>query len=220
MLLAILAPSGDAKGPTGPAMQSSTAAQGQPQPLPQQQAVPVAQKAILYEEGKIGGQALISTGRVLWQTVPDPTDPKPGAIVLKAHVEIPDRKIAVDIAVHPNADTSFPASHMVELRFDVPPDFDGKSVTQVPGLILKPTEQARGDGLSGASAKVADNFFWIALGAADADRARNIKLLKERGWIDVPLLYETGRRAILTLEKAGAGDQVFNDAFAAWGNGG
>lgn len=189
-------------------------------PMPQQPVALVAQKAILYEEGKIGGQALISPGRIIWQTAPDPTDPKPGAIQLKARIEIPDRKLVVDLSMHPNADTSFPASHMVELRFDVPPDFDGKSVTQVPGLILKPTEQARGDGLSGAAAKVADNLFWVALGAAEADRSRNLKLLKERGWIDVPLLYETGRRAILTLEKAGAGDQVFSDALNAWGNGG
>lgn len=189
-------------------------------PVPAQAVPLVAQKAILYEEGRGGGQAQISPGKVVWSVTPDPTDPKPGAMLLKARVEIPERGFAVALQMHPNSDTSFPASHLIELRFTLAADFDGKAVTNVPGLILKATEQARGDPLIGASAKVSDNFFWIALGSGEQDRNRNLKMLKERGWIDVPILYESGRRAILTLEKAGAGDQAFTDAFAAWGQDG
>jgi hypothetical protein len=188
--------------------------------VPPQQAVAlVAQKAILYEEGRVGSQAQILAGRVIWQLVPDPTDPKPGAVQLQAQIEIPERKMAVQLRMHPNADTSFPATHMVEIRFELAPDFDGKSVSAIPGLIMKATEQSRGDPLNGAVAKVTDNFFWVAL-SGEGDNNRNLKLLRERGWIDIPLLYETGRHAILTLEKAGAGDQVVNDALTAWGNGG
>jgi len=187
---------------------------------PQQQAVAlVAQKAILYEEGRIGSQAQILAGRVVWQIVPDPTDPKPGAVQLQAQIEIPERKMAVQLRMHPNFDTSFPATHMVEIRFDLAPDFDGKSISAIPGLIMKATEQSRGDPLNGAVAKVTDNFFWVAL-SGEGDNNRNLKLLRERGWVDIPLLYETGRHAILTVEKAGAGDQVVNDALNAWGNGG
>jgi hypothetical protein len=125
--------------------------------------------------------------------------------------------MVVNLSMRPNADTSVPASHLVEIKFQLPPDFDGKAVTGVPGMIMKATEQSRGDPLIAASAKVADNFFWIALGSAETDRERNFKLLKERGWIDVPILYDNGRRGILTLEKSGAGDAAFADAFAAWG---
>lgn len=181
------------------------------------QAVPlVAQKAILYEEGKAGAQAIISPGKVVWQVVPDPTAGR-DAVLLRIRAEIPDRKMVVNLSMRPNADTSFPASHLVEIKFQLPPDFDGKAVTGVPGMIMKATEQSRGDPLIAASAKVADNFFWIALGSAETDRERNFKLLKERGWIDVPILYDNGRRGILTLEKSGAGDAAFADAFAAWG---
>jgi hypothetical protein len=31
------------------------------------------------------------------------------------------------------------------------------------------------------------------------------------------VLYDNGRRAIMTLEKGVPGDRVFADAFAAWG---
>ncbi len=206
----------------GPSMAPQSAeATKPPVPVPSQAVPLVAQKAILYEEGKAGGgQAQISSGKVVWSVVPDAADPRPGAMRLEARAEIPDRGFAMGLRMHPNADSSFPASHLIELKFTVPADFDGKSVNNVPGLIMKATEQARGDPLVGASAKVSDNIFWIALGSVDQDRTRNLKMLKERGWIDVPILYESGRRAILTVEKAGAGDQAVGDALAAWGQGG
>ena len=205
-----------------PAPAVAPAAETAKPPVPQPQAVPlVAQKAILYEEGKVGGgQAQISPGKVVWHVVPDPTDPKPGATRLEAKIEIPDRNFALNLQMRPNSDSSFPASHLIELKFAVPADFDGKSVSNVPGLIMKATEQARGDPLAGAAAKVADNYFWLALAAPEPDRIRNLRMVRERGWIDVPILYESGRRAILTLEKAGAGDQAVADAFTAWGQGG
>ncbi len=212
--------------PTTAAPQLQSAAPVAPAPEaakpPAPQAVPlVAQKAILYEEGKAGGgQAQISPGKVVWHVVPDPTDPKPGATRLEAKIEIPDRGFVLTLQMRPNADASFPASHLIELKFTLPGDFDGKSVSNVPGLIMKTTEQARGDPLAGAAAKVADNYFWVALAAPDQERVRNLKMIRERGWVDVPILYESGRRAILTLEKAGAGDQAVADAVAAWGQGG
>jgi hypothetical protein len=201
-----------------PQLQSGDGTPAAP-PVPKQAVPLVAQKAILYEEGKAGAAALISQGKVVWQAAPDASAARPDAVVLSMHAEIPERKMVVNLTMRPNGDPTFPASHLVEIKFQLPPDFDGKTVTGVPGLILKGTEQARGDPLNAASAKVAENYFWIALGAPDSDRQRNLKLLKERGWIDIPLLYENGRRAILTLEKADAGDTALADALKAWGQG-
>jgi hypothetical protein len=122
------------------------------------------------------------------------------------------------LTMEQNADPGLQASHLIKLEFKLPADFDNKSVARVPGMIMKTAEQARGDPLAGATAKITSNLFWIALYAADTDKANNLKLIKERGWIDIPIVYETNKRAMLTLEKAGAGDRVFNDALAAWGN--
>ena len=49
------------------------------------------------------------------------------------------------------------------------------------------------------------------------DRARNLQLLKERSWFDVPLVYVNQRRAIIAIEKGAPGERAFNEAFAAWG---
>ena len=47
-------------------------------------------------------------------------------------------------------------------------------------------------------------------------RKANETLLKEGSWLDIPLVYEDGSRAILTIEKGSAGDRAFDAAFAAW----
>ena len=99
---------------------------------------------------------------------------------------------------------------------DVPGDFPGKGIKSVPRIVMKPTEEARGQPLVGAEAKITDGFFWIALSAADADISANLALLRERDWIDLPFVYETGQRAILTFEKGTQGDQVFQKAMTAW----
>jgi hypothetical protein len=45
---------------------------------------------------------------------------------------------------------------------------------------------------------------------------RNLRLLKERDWFDIPVVYTDGRRAIIAIEKGPPGERVFSDAFAAW----
>ena len=48
------------------------------------------------------------------------------------------------------------------------------------------------------------------------DRQRNIELLKERAWFDIPIVYNNNRRAILALEKGTPGERAFAEAFATW----
>ena len=65
-------------------------------------------------------------------------------------------------------------------------------------------------------AKLGDGLFLIALNNLDQARATNVNLLSTRGWIDIPLQYRTGRRALVTLEKGAEGTRVFSEAFDAW----
>ena len=67
--------------------------------------------------------------------------------------------------------------------------------------------------------RTAGNLFWLALSSAEPDVERNLLLLRDRSWIDVPLVYETGQRAILTIEKGASGESVFRQALAAWAAG-
>jgi len=104
----------------------------------------------------------------------------------------------------------------VEVVVETPATFPGKGIRDVPRIVMKPAEDARGQPLIGASAKVAEGFFWVALSGVDADVTANLRLLKDREWFDLPLVYESGQRAIVTFEKGTAGDRVFEQALAAW----
>jgi hypothetical protein len=64
--------------------------------------------------------------------------------------------------------------------------------------------------------KVTNGFFLIGLSAVETDRERNIQLLKERAWFDIPVVYTNNRRAILALEKGNPGERAFEEAFTAW----
>jgi hypothetical protein len=116
-----------------------------------------------------------------------------------------------------NDDKTLPASHTVEVMFTLPPDFAHKGITNIPGVLMKQSESTRGVPLAGLAVKVTSNFFLIGLSSVEGDRQRNIQLLKERSWFDVPLVYEDGRRAILAIEKGTPGERAFAKAFEAWG---
>jgi hypothetical protein len=188
------------------------------QPSSTDQVAPVAQKVVLYDEDPADPKGMQYVGSVIWRTEPiKAAAGQPADIAVRADIDIPDRKFKMTMSFRRNTDTSLPASHTAELTFILPPDFAGGGVSNVPGILMKSNEQARGTPLAGLAVKVTDGFFLVGLSNVDADRQRNIQLLKERSWFDVPLVYVNQRRAIIAIEKGAPGDRAFNDAFAAWG---
>jgi hypothetical protein len=191
---------------------------GQPGTTSEQPVAPVAQKVVLYDEDPSDPKGKQYVGSVVWRTEPIKAtgNAKPD-IAVRADIEIPDRKFKMTMSFRRNTDSSLPASHTAELTFILPPDFSGGGVSNVPGILMKSNEQARGTPLAGLAVKVTDGFFLVGLSNVDADRSRNIQLLKERSWFDVPLVYSNQRRAIIAIEKGAPGERAFNEAFAAWG---
>ncbi|MEW6150764.1 MAG: hypothetical protein ACOY3N_14460 [Bradyrhizobium sp.] len=189
------------------------------QPSADQPVAPVAQKVVLYDEDPSDPKGKQYVGSVVWRLEPIKAsgNQKPD-VAVRADIEIPDRKFKMTMSFRRNTDSSLPASHTAELTFILPPDFPGGSVSNVPGILMKSNEQARGTPLAGLAVKVTDGFFLVGLSNVDADRARNIQLLKERSWFDVPLVYSNQRRAIIAIEKGAPGERAFNDAFAQWGD--
>ena len=188
------------------------------QPSSSENVAPVAQRVVLYDEDPSDPKGKQYVGSVIWRTEPIKAsgNQKPD-IAVRADIEIPDRKFKMTMSFRRNTDTSLPASHTAELTFILPQDFSGGGVGNVPGILMKSNEQARGTPLAGLAVKVTDGFFLVGLSNVDSDRARNLQLLKERSWFDVPLVYVNQRRAIIAIEKGAPGERAFNDAFATWG---
>jgi hypothetical protein len=178
----------------------------------------LAQRVVLYEEDPGNPQGKQYVGSAVWRT--ETVSPGSGLapeLQIRADVTIPERNMTVTWSLRRNTDQALPASHTIEIMFNLPPDFSGGGISNVPGVLMKESEQARGVPLAGLAVKVTNGFFLIGLSAVDADVQRNLQLLKERPWFDVPIVYNNGGRAILALEKGPSGDRAFADAFAAWG---
>lgn len=175
----------------------------------------VAQKAILYEQPTDGTQNVkVVPANVTWKfNANSPNGPE-----IQANLDVPEKGMKVTLNIRKNNDSALPASHLVEIVVDTPANFAGGGVKSVPALVMKPTEESRGQPLDGAAAKVADGFFWIAFSNDAQPMAQNVALLRERNWIDLPIVYNNDQRAILTFEKGTPGQRVFDKAMTAWGN--
>lgn len=177
----------------------------------------VAQKVVLYEEDPADPNGKRFVGSAIWRTETiSPGPGQPPELAIRADVDVPDRKMAMTWSLRRNTDKSLPASHTVEITFKLPPDFPSGGISNVPGILMKQAEQTRGVPLAGLAVKVTTGFFLIGLSASDADRDRNLQLLKERAWFDIPVVYNNNRRAILAIEKGTPGDRVFAEAFKVW----
>ena len=70
--------------------------------------------------------------------------------------------------------------------------------------------------LSGSAIKVTSTSFLLGLSVLESDAQRNLELLKERSWLEIPVGYGNGRRAIIAVEKGTSGERAFSEAFKAW----
>ncbi|HZY50943.1 MAG TPA: hypothetical protein VFE64_14325 [Devosia sp.] len=164
------------------------------------------------ENGTTG--AVPFSGTVDWKKGVDEN----GQPTLIGKASIPARNLTVDVLIRKNTDPSLPASHLMEINFTVSDSFIGGSIAGLPGVLLKDEELIQGTPLVGASARVVGNSFLFALSAAPEDSTANVNLLTSRKWMDLALIYASGKRAIITLEKDDKAQKLFSDVFAAWGN--
>ncbi len=196
-----------------PAQQPSTAPAAAPAaPAGVRAGIPAA----LREEVPGSQQEASLPGSVDWRLEPS-TSGAARETVLRADIEIPERRFGVTLLIRPNNDATLPASHTIEILFRLPRDFSFGGVSNVPSMLFKGNPQAFGQPLVGQSVRVTSGFFLIGLASEPSIRAANIALMRDNAYIDLPILYENGRRAILSFEKGAKGEKAFAEALAAWG---
>lgn len=169
----------------------------------------VGQRAIYYFQGAEGTAGQASEGTVTWtETTRD------GRPAIQATLRIQNPAATATLTIFKNEDTALPASHLVEIQFGG--GLNGSPIQRVPALVLKQTEQARGQPLVGAAVPVTNELFWIAL-SDDAEQVeQNLRLLREGSWFDIPILFSDQTRALISFEKGIPGDKVFETVLSNW----
>jgi hypothetical protein len=202
--------------PSSP-QQSSTATAPTPRatpapPAPQQALLAVAQRVVLYEEDPADPVGKRFVGSAVWrlETVAPAAGQAPEPAV-RCDIDIPERRFAMTMMIRRNRDQALPASHTVEIMFNLPADFPLGGISNVPGILMKQAEQTRGAPLSGLAVKVTSGFFLLGLSSVESEKERNVQLLKERAWFD-----NDGRRAVVAVEKGAPGVRALAEVFQAW----
>jgi hypothetical protein len=113
-----------------------------------------------------------------------------------ADINIPDLGMTLNLHLRHNA---------IELAFKLSGAFPHGGIASVPGMLTKNSETDHGLPLTAMSRKIGDNLFTIEPTDANAERQRNLELMR-RTWLDVPIVFTDGKRAILAVEK---GDATF-----------
>jgi hypothetical protein len=185
-------------------------------PAPQATPVGSTEKMFLYEE-RIGQSSPTAIqGSVVWSVQHEAGQDGRQEATVQGNVSVPERNLSALVTFKRNSDPSLPASHIVEIVFSLPPNFEGGSIDSVQRISMKRTEQDRGDALIAVPAKITDDFHMIALNDYPDARKANLDLLSTRDWIDIPVTYRNGRRALLTMQKGSTGGQSFNTAIKEW----
>ncbi|WID98211.1 histidine kinase [Bosea vestrisii] len=178
--------------------------------------IAVAQRAILYIEVP-DAQPRIVQGRVLWRLDSDITGPgQPVETIVRSTVEVADAGLSLDFTIRRNTDPAFPASHIIGMRFTTTGEAANDAIREVGVPQFKLEEGERGAPLSAISSALGENLFVAALSNVPVEAERNLDLLRNRTWIDLPVRFASGRRGIITFEKGGAGNRTIAEALSRW----
>lgn len=187
-------------------------------PAPAAESVSVGQKAIFYEERTGAAEGSANAGAVVWSVVQEsPGDGLPAEPVIRAEANIAERNLKMRLTIRRNADKTLPASHIFEILFLTDEKFTSGPIDTVLRVTFKDREESAGNPLLGVPAKIADGFFLVALTEGAAEVEANTTLMRRDQWIDIPIVYSSGRRALVTIEKGIPGDKAFDEALKAWG---
>jgi len=182
-------------------------------PAPALEAViPVAQRAAILIEAPDDPQKVKTfIGTSLWRL--DMSGEQP---VLVAEIALPDAKLTVSMRMSRNIDTKLPASHTMEFRFTPAPGSDAPGIAEIDTPQMRIEDSANGAPLVGVPAPIMPNYFLVGLSNGDKIVSRNMELMRDRGWVDIPMVLSNGRIAKLTFEKGASGDRVLAQAMQAW----
>lgn len=175
------------------------------------------QRAVLYAESKTNAAGIPHVGRAVWRAQRNAGAAANSGPAMSIDVDIPQKDLAVRISFRPETGRDAVMTHFVELRFYGANRALTDAVAEVVGVLLKNDELSRGLELVGKIVRVQPGVFLMGLSGTQADARRNLMVLRDRNWLDIPIVYKDGSRSILTIEKGETGQRAVNAMLAARG---
>jgi hypothetical protein len=186
-----------------------------PTPAPSP-AIPIAYRsAILLQAPSEPGGVKTYIGTVVWRR--DSANRGPSqqlSSAIRADIEIPDAGFKTTMSIEKNYEPTLSASHTMTIRFDPAQNSTIGDVRMINVPEMRPENAPKGTPLIGSQVDIAPNVFLVGLsGSAEA---KNVDMIRNLNWFDIPMSLANGKIAKLTFEKGAAGSQVIDDLFNEW----
>ena len=181
---------------------------------PAEPALPVAQRAAVLVEAPDDPQKVKTfIGTTLWRV-----EGSGATSVLIAEINLSEANLTANMRMTRNTDPKLPASHTIEFRFNPGPNSELASIATIDTPQMRIEDSPTGAPLAGAPVPIMPNYFLVGLSNNDKMSARNMELLRDRSWIDIPMALSSGRIAKLTFEKGPSGERAILQAIQSWGS--
>jgi hypothetical protein len=168
------------------------------------------QRALLYERNAINSNVSELDGTAIWQILSeDNLEP-----VLQVDVQIPERGLSLVMSMHREPGETATMSHLAEFRFQRPDQSPFAEIVQVGGIAMTTTNRSLSEVVLGQPTKVTPGVFLFGLAADKGRREENLRILSEGKWMDIPISYQDGSQALLSIEKGPVGERIITQFFS------
>ncbi len=156
-------------------------------------------------------------GTVVWHVDSvSPGQGQPLEAAVKAEIDIPDAKLKVTMLMQKNPEPQLPASHTIEFHFLPQPGNTLGNVKQINVPEMRKDDDAQtGDPLTGVPVAITENYFLVGLSRGAAE-SQNLRMIMERNWFDLSVLFAPNKLGKITFEKGASGQHVLEDATKSW----
>lgn len=151
----------------------------------------------------------IQIGTVTWLNAADISEKAPQTPIPVATVSVEAADLTMQLSICCRAKSGSTSS---QLTFDIllTSQSSQDKIAAVGTPEMRQTGNLRGDALIGAVSQPAPGQFHMLLSQTAVDFDRNIKLLLSRLWIDIPVQFASGRKAVLTFTTGKVGlDSIY-----------
>ena len=131
--------------------------------------------------------------------------------VISAAIDVPDQGLSIVVRIEDSADPQY--SHQISALVTQATRFQDDPIAVVDNIAVKTSEEGIGAALAG-EILTAQDMFLLALPSDNS--ILNTNRIMQSPWFDLAIIYESGRRAIVSFSKGTAGDEVFAAANEAW----
>jgi hypothetical protein len=173
-------------------------------------------RAILFDGDVTEATENQSVGVATWRTTVEPgRDTGAPVSVLHLDAQVPERKLFLKFSMQPEVPGGA-MSHLIHLRFVGPDGRPDEHIAEVGGILTRTSTTVGRNSLAGSMVKVAPGVFLFGLDGHPGARELSLRQLVEMTWLDIPLTYSNGTRAVLAIEKDDKGAQTISSVLANW----